>query len=588
MSRRGRTEKSRAQTSRPGAESKSSPALDPATAPHGDWLWLAALLLLAFLIGCVEIEDPDLWWHLRTGQLIYERGEIPRHDWFTYTNPESDWIDLHWGFQLIAASLWSFGGAAALVSAKALVQAAAIGVAVFAGRGHASWGRMAACWLPPLLIFSGRNQVRPETFSFLLLAAELALVARVRRKPRLAWLLLAIQAIWINVHGLFILGLVVWGCFLADAMLRRLRSGRGEPTCDDKRDDFRLWTGVTAGMLAASLVNPYGYRGALFPFTLLQRIQGADRDFYRQFAEEFDGLGDFIAAHGILAALTNVTIAMSFVLAAMGASSFVRLALRGRFDLYRTLVFAAFAYLAWQSSRNSALFAIAGGWVAATNFAELAGAASSPANSRRFRFGPVLLAAAIGMLIVSMPTDLFWALARSESPRRFGFGEVPNLFAHDSARFLGREGMPRNVFAIDQGEAAVYIFHNGPERRVFADGRLEVNSRKVLERYQELRIRMAKASESHDPQLLESLLQFVPPDVDGRREPPALLINVGAQEWTGVAADDRFRPVHFDGVALVFLAVEQAERLRLPAIAIDEQVVALARLRARNRRVEDD
>jgi hypothetical protein len=46
--------------------------------------------------------------------------------------------------------------------------------------------------------------------------------------------------------------------------------------------------------------------------------------------------------------------------------------------------------------------------------------------------------------------------------------------------------------------------------------------------------------------------------------------------------------VHFDGVALVFLASEQAERLRLPAIAIDEEVLALARLRALNRRVEND
>lgn len=588
MSRRRPAEKSRAEKGRPGAESKLLPAAKPAAPERGDWLWLAALLLLTFLVGCVEIEDPDLWWHLRTGQLIYERGEIPRHDWFTYTNPESEWIDLHWGFQLIAAALWSLGGAALLVWLKALVQTAAIGVAVFASRGEASWRRMAACWLPAVLVFSGRNQVRPEMFSFLFLALELAIVARVRQKPRLAWLLPAIQAVWINVHALFILGPVVWGCFLADAVFRRWRHDRHDPSREAKQDDFRLWTGVTIGMLAASLVNPYGYRGALFPFVLLRRIQGADRDFYRQFAGEFDGLGEFLAAHGLTAALTNVTIAMSFLLATLGAASFARLALRGRFDMYRALIFAAFAYLAWQSSRNSALFAIAGGWVVARNFADLACDSMPRANPQRFRFGPVALAAALGLLIVSMPTDLFWTLARSESPRRFGFGEVPRLFAHESARFLGREGMPRNVFAIDQGEAAVYVFHNGPERRVFADGRLEVNSREVLERYQELRVRMARASDKSDPELLEKLLQFIPPDIAGRREPPALLIDVGAREWTGVAADNRFRPVHFDGVALAFLTVEQAERLKLPAIAIDAEVLALARLRSGNRRVEDN
>ena len=580
MSRRRRAAKR-------GRDEPTSPLPEPLAAaarPGADWPWLAAFLLLAFLVGCVEIEDPDIWWHLRTGQLIYERGEVPRHDWFTYTNPESAWIDLHWGFQLIAAALWSLGGAAALVSVKALLGAATLAIAVFSSRGGAAWRRTVACWLPALLIFSGRNQVRPEMLSFLFLALELAIVAQLRQRPRRAWWLPAIQTLWINVHGLFVLGLVVWGCFLADAVVRKWRNDRRPSRAQEPRDDFRLWAGVTLAMGAAALVNPYGYRGALFPFTLLRRIQGVDRGFYRQFAEEFDGLAEFIGAHGLLAGLTNVTIAMTLVLAALGAASFVRLAWRGKFDLYRALAFAAFGYLAWQSSRNSALFAIAGGWVVAKNFAELSPAEPPTASPRRFQFGAVALAASLGLLIASMPTDLFWTLARSESPRRFGFGEAPNVFGHESARFLGRQGMPRNVFAVDQGEAAVYIFHDGPERRVFADGRLEVNSREVLERYQKIRVQMVR----RDPKLLESLRQSAPPGANGHRETPALLIDVGAQEWAGVAKDQRFRPVHFDGVALVFLTSEQAERMRLPAIAIDEEMLALARLRAMNRRVEDD
>ncbi|HXT60996.1 MAG TPA: hypothetical protein VN699_20320 [Pirellulales bacterium] len=565
-------------TTQSATDGRSTP-----TAAAADRLWLAAFLLLAFLIGCVEIEDPDIWWHLRTGQLIFERGEIPRHDWFTYTNPESAWIDLHWGFQLVAAGLWSLGGAAALVLVKSLLGAATFAVSLGASRGDATWRRTVGCWLPSLLIFSGRNQVRPEMFSFLFLAITLAIIARVRERPRLAWSLPVVQVLWVNSHGLFILGLVAWGCFLADAIVRRLRSDRRRAP-QAPRDDFRLWVGVTLGMAIAALANPYGYRGALFPFTLLQRIQGADRGFYRQFAGEFDGLGEFIGAHGLLASLANVTICMTLVLFALGVASFFRLWQRRKFDLYRPLLFAAFAYLAWQSSRNSALFAIAGGMVVARNFAELRDVRSGTTDQRRFHFGAVVLAACLGLLIAAMPTDLFWTLARSESPRRFGFGETPNLFAHESARFLGREGMPQNVFAVDQGEAAVYIFHDGPERRVFADGRLEVNTRMVLERYQRIRMQMVR----RDPSLLESLGRDVPRDSKGRREAPALLIDVGAQEWTGVAADSRFRLVHFDGVALVFLTVEQAEKLRLPAIAIDNEVLALARLRAWNRRVEND
>lgn len=586
MSRRRQKHENHGKEKPLAQEAEFSRSTGAAADSRADGLWLGAFLLLAFLIGCVEIEDPDLWWHLRTGQLIYERGEIPRHDWFTYTNPESAWIDLHWGFQLFAAALWSLDGAAALVAAKAIVQTAAIGIAVAASRGNSTWRRTVGCWLPALLIFSGRNQVRPEMFSFLFLAVELAIVARLRQRPRLAWWLPAIQALWINVHALFILGLVVWGCFLIDACFRGLRTDRRRASRRNAEPNRgRLWIGVTIAMAAAALANPYGYRGALFPFTLLERIRGSNRDFYRQFAEEFDGLGEFLAAHGLAAGLTNVTIAMTLVLGSLGAVSFFRLARQGRFDLYRALVFAAFGYLAWQSSRNSALFAIAGGWVVAKNLGDLVETLpAEAAGAKKSHIGATALALALGLLIASMPTDVFWTLARSESPRRFGFGEVPNNFAHGSARFLGREGMPQNVFAVDQGEAAVYIFHNGPQRRVFADGRLEVNSRAVLERYQKIRVQMVE----RDPELLASLTHDLSRDANGRRETPALLIDVGAQEWAGVAKDQRFRPVHFDGVALVFLSSQQADRLGLPPIEIDEELLALALQRTNNRRVEED
>ena len=77
---------------------------DATVTTHGrDSLWYAGLLLLVFLLGCHDIGNGDIWWHLKTGQLIWETGGVPRTDWYTYTNPDAEWIDLHWGFQLIVA-----------------------------------------------------------------------------------------------------------------------------------------------------------------------------------------------------------------------------------------------------------------------------------------------------------------------------------------------------------------------------------------------------------------------------------------------------------------------------------------------------
>ena len=78
--------------------------------------------------GCFDLINWDIWWHLRTGQLIWQRGHVPRTDWFTYTNPDAQWTDLHWGFQLLSAGLWAWGGSGALVLAKCVVGASTIGI----------------------------------------------------------------------------------------------------------------------------------------------------------------------------------------------------------------------------------------------------------------------------------------------------------------------------------------------------------------------------------------------------------------------------------------------------------------------------
>jgi hypothetical protein len=522
------------------------------------WLtavWLGALLLLVFLVGCVEIEDPDIWWHLRTGQLIYQRGELPRSDWFTYTNPDAPWIDLHWGFQLIAAALWALGGAPALVLTKSVLAVTAFGAAMSAVRRSWPAWQTVACWLPAVLIFSGRNQVRPEMFSLLFLAAELAVLFHARAKPRLLWLLPPIQLLWINVHGLFVLGLVLWGCYLFGAIrlssLNRATVGR--------------WAVVSGLMLAATLANPYGLDGAMFPLTLLTRIEGPDRAFYAQFSGEFRGLSDFIRAFGFAALFDNLTTLMLMVLFVFGSLSFVPAIRRGRLDLYRLAIFVLFGWLAWKANRNAVLFALVGTVAARANLGEwLAERAGRP---RRFDVGGVLTAAVLGLLGIGVPFDLLSVVRPAEIPRLFGVREIPGAFAHAAARFLGRDGMPRRCYALDEGAAAVYIFHNGPQRRVFADARLEVNTRETLERYLAIEWQLSQG----DRRALDSLTQDIEPGADDQIELPALLISLRylaarPQLQQGLMTLKRFRRVYVDDIAVVFIDQRQAEALGLPEV----------------------
>jgi hypothetical protein len=582
-------------------QSGASPAAPNANAtalPDGQperrafWLieapWLAAFLLLVFLAGCVEIEDPDLWWHLRTGQLIWQRGEIPRTDWFTFTNPDSPWIDLHWGFQLFAAGLWHLGGAPALVLAKSALGVAAFGLLLLATRKEWSAARSVACWLPALVIFYGRNQVRPEMFSFVFLAAELLIAFHARRRPGLVWLWPLIQLVWINVHALFVLGVVIWCCFLAERTLTgllqwratRLAHGRGgkrsrrSPTdatetpeaAAPSSTDVRRWLIVSLLIAVAALANPYGLEGALFPLTLLERIEGRNHAFYVLLSGEFRGFPEFLKQYGWAAILDNLTTQMIALLFVAGIASFVPLLVRRRFDLFRALTFALFAHLCWQANRNSPLFALVGAFVLRANLGDWLETGTARSR-RRFRLGRVALAGILGALIVLVPLDLLSVTRPGEMARMFGLHEIPNAFAHEEAEFLGKPGMPRSCYAIDEGAAAVFIYHNGPERRVFADPRLEVNTRKTLERYLRIEAQLAAGN----PALLADLARDAPLASDGQPELPALLINLRVLVYNPAMIDGlkrlkQYRRVYEGKVAVVYLEVAQAERLGLPDI----------------------
>ena len=139
---------------------------------------LVSLPALAFLLGCFPMADFDVWWHLRTGQLILETHTVPRVDLFTYTNATRPWIDVYWLYQVGLALLYRAGGASALVLLKATAGAGIVGLSMLGRRpGHRAWP-LALAWLPGLLMVSGRLSERPEAASLVLLTAYLVLLAR--------------------------------------------------------------------------------------------------------------------------------------------------------------------------------------------------------------------------------------------------------------------------------------------------------------------------------------------------------------------------------------------------------------------------
>lgn len=605
------------------------------TARRWEWGFFLGFVATAFLLGCYEITDGDFYWHLKTGELIWRRGEIPAHDWYTYTNPESRWIDLHWGFQVGLFAVWSATGSAGVVLAKSCVGAAVFALVWTAARpfpAEADFGSgsnskeaplpanlTAVLLLPPLLLFAGRYFERPEMLSLLFLALYLKVLSDAPRRPERLWLLPLTQVAWVNVQGLFILGPLVFGAWLvgkgferltssawkhvppADASgelravrRRRERRARGAiaaepeveaapPPAPELASKAVLFRGAAAFALTlvSCLVNPYGIEGAMFPMVLQARIQGADREFFLNLAGEFAGPYEFVKQYGALALFRNMTTLMLMTTAFFGAASLAAAFRAGRRPWWELLLFTAFGYLAMQAGRNSNLFAVVAGWLTISNFSfvysrtvfsstEMRTAAASPAILR------ILAAVLLGGIALSAPTGVL-AEARGAGPtsiipRRFGFG-LAEWHPVEAVRLLGREGMPKRVYATHLGMASLYIHDLRPERegKVFADPRLEANSRRVLEAFLEYTRRLA----AEDPAAEAILLGTVPPGEPplSVEETPALLVDfltLAADEplRRALARHPHWRMVHLDVAAAVFLWDDRARKLGLQAIPL--------------------
>ncbi|HEY6475188.1 MAG TPA: hypothetical protein VI456_01325 [Polyangia bacterium] len=536
--------------------------------------WRRALLVslpaLAFLLCCSPLADFDVWWHLRTGQLILETGAVPRVDLFTYTNATRPWIDVHWLYQIGLAIAYRAGGASLLVLLKAAAGAGIVELSLLGRRpDHRAWP-WALAWLPGLLMVSGRLSERPEAVSLVLLTSYLVLLARASRAPRGLWLLPALQILWVNCHGFFVFGPLVLAAYAAEWIVERVR----RPAVPAQRPPARTFVVVSVLCLLACLVNPYGVKALGLSLAQFHKV-GSSGGVYRATIGELKTTADFIAAAGV----SNPYLLAYFLSVLLGVGSFVACARRGgRVHLFRALIFVAGVYLAWEATRNNGLCGVIAVLVTTWNLDDALAARPSPAplvakpvakKSRgrtptrkvsRARRGPdpnALLLAAVGALGLATASGGLYAWAGEG--RRIGLGERPHWFAHEACAFAARPDLPARMVAYNISQAAVCIAHGAPQHKQFMDPRLEVNTEETFERYLSGIRRLWKNDAGW-----ETALGI---DHDRPDEIPALLIERGPLGRAAeiLSHDPRWRCVHADELATVFVSSRFAEQHGLPA-----------------------
>ncbi|MFV9503331.1 MAG: hypothetical protein AB4911_02065 [Oscillochloridaceae bacterium umkhey_bin13] len=250
-----------------------------------DQLWIGVTLtLIALRVLLTPIPPHDFWWHMATGREIVASGQIPTVDGFSYSQAGQPFYNQSWLAQVGLYALFQLGGAPLLVVVQALMLALAYGLLLQLCIRQSGELRLSVGFLLLGTVFASFDNwvVRPQSYAIPLFMGYLYLLTvwRTPRGPRKPgfWLPLLILpllgALWVNLHGSFVLGGALIGLTFVGEALRRVLVGR-----DAAQDPFGpappLWHLVVAGSLTGLswLINP----GGLQVLTYVRNLLGSSQ-----------------------------------------------------------------------------------------------------------------------------------------------------------------------------------------------------------------------------------------------------------------------------------------------------------------------
>lgn len=219
----------------------------------------------AFFFAARPLSDRDFWWHLKTGEYIINTHSIPKADFFSFTNYGKAWIAHEWLSEAIFYVIYSRFGFNTLIVIFAILTALAFWITFNRTESHPLIGGF-AMFLGIWTVLPGIG-VRPRVFTLLLSSVYLALLGRYVRRgnPRQLWWLVPLMALWVNLHGGFLIGPVLIGLTIVGVPLDAW--ARGE-SFTSTRPQLRTLSVVLAGCLLAALLNPHGIWIYKFPFEI--------------------------------------------------------------------------------------------------------------------------------------------------------------------------------------------------------------------------------------------------------------------------------------------------------------------------------
>jgi tetratricopeptide (TPR) repeat protein len=403
-------------------------------------LVLILLFALLFISQINTIVDSDLWCHFKTGEYIVKNLNVPRVDIFSYTLQNRAWIDHEWLSQILFYIVFAKFSWLGINILKAVIIALCFFIFLFFILSKYKRTIYAVLFiLLSALAFGYRSFARPEIFSYLLLCVFFCVLEDERR----LYILPVLQALWVNLHGYFILGpILIFLYFLGEFI-------SGE-TLKAKR--LCILFAITS---LACLINPYFYKGAAYPIKILIDIF-TEQKLYMQDIHELmmpvnAGLWKYIF-FWLLAVISSFTFIVNLKKA----------------KIQHALIFLGSFIAAYAAIRNMPIFIFTAMPLAAINLNE----------SRLTRNIIERKYYVVSMLVISLAAYFFisnkyYMFTKQDAFRKTESRMTELLAPANACDFLETNHIRGRIFnSIDFGHYIAYRFY--PERRVFIDARTEL------------------------------------------------------------------------------------------------------------------
>ncbi|MGH9510765.1 MAG: hypothetical protein ACRD2U_01375 [Terriglobales bacterium] len=222
--------------------------------------FLAAVTIGLFALAARNVTDPDVWWHLRTGQLILQNHAVFRADPYSFTKFGQPWINHEWLSDILIFSIYRAAGWTGLIASFAAVTTGTFMLVFARCDGGPYLASAFAVWAAIASVpFWG---VRPQTFSLFFASLFLVLMERSYSRPILLWYTPPLMLIWVNLHAGYGIGIAFLALFLLGDLVN-IAVGAAE--WKQSRDRLKRLGLALALCLALVPLNPYGRQMYWYP-----------------------------------------------------------------------------------------------------------------------------------------------------------------------------------------------------------------------------------------------------------------------------------------------------------------------------------